>query len=129
MTDDLTQLAPLWLAAKGAEIVAVAERRALEDRMKSLIGVAENLDGTETATTDGYVIKIVGKIARKVDSDKLQELAAEAGLSDHLASLFRWTPEINVNAWKAADQSITRPLAAAITAKPGRASFSITIKE
>jgi hypothetical protein len=32
-------------------------------------------------------------------------------------------------AWKAADESITRPLAAAITAKPGRPSFAITIEE
>jgi hypothetical protein len=33
--------------------------------------------------------------------------------------------------WKAADESITKPLAAAITAKPGRPSFTIepTTKE
>jgi hypothetical protein len=30
-----------------------------------------------------------------------------------------------MSAWKAADDSITRPLAAAITTKPGRPSFSI----
>ena len=30
---------------------------------------------------------------------------------------------------KAADESITKPIAAAITAKPGRASFTITSKE
>jgi hypothetical protein len=31
--------------------------------------------------------------------------------------------------WKAADEAITKPLAAAITAKPGRPSFTITRKE
>ena len=56
------------------------------------------------------------------------ELAAEAGLSDQLAHLFRWKPELNMSAWKAADESITTPLAGAITAKPGRPSFSITKK-
>lgn len=129
MTDNLSELSRMWLQAKQAEAAAVADRRTIEDRMKSLIGVSENLEGTETAAPDGYTIKIVGRIDRKVDSDKLQELAAEYGLSDHLSSLFRWKPEINMSAWKAADESITRPLAGAITAKPGRPSFSITIKE
>ena len=55
------------------------------------------------------------------------ELAAEHGLTDHLSTLFRWKPEINMAIWKAADESITKPLAAAITAKPGRPSFTIDI--
>ena len=128
MTDNLNELSAMWLAAKEAERHATDQRRAIEDRMKSLIGVAENLDGTETASPDGYTIKITGRIDRKVDGDRLQELAAEAGLSQHLSSLFRWKPELNMSAWKAADTSITAPLAAAITAKPGRPSFTITRK-
>lgn len=129
LTDDLNELSALWIAAKDAEKEATEDRRKLEDRMKSLIGVAENMEGTETAEPDSFTIKIVGRIDRKVDSDKLQELAAEAGLSDHLSSLFRWKPEINMAVWKAADQSITSQLAGAITAKPGRPSFTITRKE
>lgn len=129
MTDNLDTLAGLWLILKKEEADAVSRRREIEDRIKSLAGIAETLDGTETVVPDGYTIKIVGRIDRKVDGDKLQELAAEAGLSEHLSSLFRWKPEINMSAWKAADDSITAPLAGAITAKPGRASFSITPKE
>lgn len=129
LPDDLNALSSLWLAAKQAEADATADRRKIEDRIKSLVGVAENLEGTEIVSPDHYTIKIVGRIDRKVDSDKLQELAAEYGLSDHLSSLFRWKPEINMTAWKAADEAITKPLAAAITAKPGRPSFSITPKE
>ncbi len=129
MTDDLKELARMWLEQKEAEKVAVDARRKIEDRMKSLIGIAENLEGTETAMPDGFIIKAVGRIDRKVDSDMLQDLAAEYGLLDHLSSLFRWKPEINMTAWKAADEAITRPLAAAITAKPGRPSFSISINE
>ena len=128
MTDNLNELSAMWLAAKEAERKATDQRRAIEDRMKSLIGVAENLEGIETASPDGYTIKITGRIDRKIDADRLQELAAEAGLSHHLGSLFRWKPELNMSAWKAADQSITLPLAAAITAKPGRPSFTITRK-
>jgi hypothetical protein len=129
MTDDLNELSAMWIRAKEAEATAIADRRKIEDRIKSLAGVAENLEGTETVDPDGYVIKIVGRIDRKVDSEKLQELAAEHGLSDHLSSLFRWKPEINMALWKAADEAITGPLAPAITAKPGRPSFTITSKE
>lgn len=129
LTDDLNELAAMWLAAKEAERQAVDDRRRIEDRIKSLVGVAENLEGTETVEPDQFTIKIVGRIDRKVDSDKLQELAAEYGLTDHLSYLFRWKPEINMAAWKAADPSITKPLSAAITAKPCRASFTIIPKE
>lgn len=129
MTDDLNQLAMMWLGQKEAERRAVEQRREIEDRMKSLIGVAENLDGTETASPSEYTIKISGRIDRKVDAEMVQELAAEHGLNDHLASLFRWKPEVNLSAWKAADESITKPLAKAITAKAGRPSFSITKKD
>lgn len=127
MTDDLNELSEMWLSAKEAERIAVEERRKVEDRLLSLIGIAENMEGTETAVTEeGYAIKVVGRLNRKVDSEKLQLLAIEAGLEEHLSSLFRWKPEINAVMWKAADSSITNPLLGAITTTPGRPSFSIT---
>jgi hypothetical protein len=126
MTDDLNELSSMWLTAKENEAAATADRRKIEDRIKSLAGISESLDGTETVAPEHFTIKIVGRIDRKIDSDKLQEIAAEYGLSEHLSSLFRWKPEINMAAWKAASEAITGPLAPAITAKPGRASFSIT---
>ncbi len=128
MTSDLSELASLWLEAKAIETSAMDKRRAIEDRIKEVVRLNESLDGTETLEPDGYVIKVVGRIDRKVNSEKLQELAAEAGLMDHLSSLFRWKPELNVSIWKDTDPSITSVLAPAITAKPGRASFTITPK-
>lgn len=129
MTADIGELAALWLDAKAREASATEDRRAVEDRIKEIVRLNEALDGTETVERDGYTIKMVGRIDRKVNADQLQELAAEAGLTDHLSSLFRWKPEVNVSVWKATDESITGALAPAITAKPGRASFSITTKE
>jgi len=126
---DLATLADEWLTAKYEEGLAVARRRELEDKMRSLIGVSDSLEGTETATPGHYVIKVTGRIDRKVDSDKLQELANEAGLSAHLSSLFRWKPEINLAVWKATAPEITTALAPAITAKPGRPSFQIIVKD
>jgi hypothetical protein len=128
-TTDMNELAQMWLRAKQAEKDATEDRRDIEDHIKKLARIADSLDSTETVEPGQYVIKIAGRIDRKVDGDKVQELAAEHGLSEHLATLFRWKPEINMSAWKAADETITGPLAGAITAKPGRASFSITPKE
>lgn len=124
---DLATLSAAWLIAKQVEAEATANRREIEDQLAQLAKVRADLDGTETVEAGHYTVKIVGRIDRKVDAERLQEIAAEAGLTAHLADLFRWKPELNMAAWKAADESITRPLADAITAKPGRPSFKITI--
>ena len=97
--------------------------------MLSLIGLPEAFDGTENAAAPGFKIKLVGRLNHRIDSDKLQDIAAENGLTDHLSSLFRWKPEINVRSWKAADESITTALLEAITTTPGRPSFSIEHQE
>jgi hypothetical protein len=118
-----------WLNAKAVETAAIKARRDLEDEMVKTFGVAETLEGTVNFDADTYQVKIEGRINRKINADKLQELAAENGLTEHLASLFRWKPEINAYAWRAAKPEITTPLLDAITATPGRPTFSITIKE
>jgi len=128
-TTDMNELATMWLRAKQVEKDATEDRRDIEDHIKKLARISDQLDSTETLERGQFVIKIAGRIDRKVDGEKVQELAAEHGLSDHLATLFRWKPELNMAAWKAADATITGPLAGAITAKPGRPSFSITPKE
>lgn len=126
MSPLLTALAQSWLDAKAAETTAMARRREIEDQMKSLIGIPDSLDGTETAKPAGYTIKVTGRINRKIDAERLQELASEAGLTEHLSSLFRWKPELNLKVWKSADPAITAPLLGAITSEPGRPSFAIT---
>jgi hypothetical protein len=129
MQPDLKELSRQWLQHKFDEELATTERRKIEDQIVKLLAVAENFEGTETAEPEGFVVKISGRIDRKVDGDKVQELAAEFGLTDHLAKLFRWKPELNMAIWKATDATITGPLAGAITAKPGRPSFKIISKE
>lgn len=124
---DIATLSAAWLIAKQTETDATINRREIEDQLAQLASVRADLDGTETVEAGQYTVKIVGRIDRKVDADKLQEIAIEHGLMDHLSSLFRWKPEINATAWKQADPAIVRPLSDAITAKPGRPSFKITI--
>jgi hypothetical protein len=115
-----------WLDAKKLETAAVAERRQLEDQMAEEFCLPKDLDGTVNHQVDGYKIKMEGRINKKIDADKLQMLAAEAGLSEHLSNLFRWKPEINVKVWNAAAEAVTQPLLGAITSTPGRPTFSIT---
>jgi|TARA_R110000751_G_scaffold3158_1_gene16055 hypothetical protein len=127
MNLDLDTASAEWLKAKEDEKAATERRRQLENHLLSLIGIPENLEGVENVETDnGHKIKITGRMTRKVNGEKLQEIAAEAGLTEHLVTLFRWKPEINMTAWKGADKSITGPLLGGITTQPGRASFSIT---
>ena len=125
--NELDTLAKAWVQAKTAEGAVVETRRAIEDRIVALLGPPG--EGTTNALTDGCAIKIVGRLNRKVDTDKLQELAAEHGLSEHLSALFRWSADINAAAWKAAAAAITAPLMEAITTTAGRPSFTISIKD
>jgi hypothetical protein len=115
-----------WLDAKAAEKKAMDERREIEDQLVADLGIPKTLDGTQNVEADGFKVKIVGRLDRKVNSEKLQDLAAEFGLTEHLSSLFRWKPEINASAWKSADPRITEPLLDAITSTNGRPSFTIT---
>lgn len=114
-----------WKELKRIESNAAKERRELEDMIRDSLEFDSNREGAQKADVEGYQVKVTGRIVRKVDSDKLQEIAAENGLSSHLSSLFRWAPSVNAAVWKAADESITNVLSEAITAKPGRLSFSI----
>tara|TARA_R110002126_G_scaffold1618_4_gene9495 strand:+ start:695 stop:1084 length:390 start_codon:yes stop_codon:yes gene_type:complete len=129
MNQQIEELAREWESAKSAEAKAVAIRRAIEDELTELLALPKDLDGSKNENVGQYKIKVTGRLDRKINSDKLQELAQEAGLSDHLGSLFRWKPEINMTAWKAAHESITAPLLDAITTTAGRPSYAITRKD
>ena len=121
----MREIAAEWAAEKEVERQAVENRRLLEDEMVRSFALQPDLDSTVTKDIDGFVIKITGRIDRKVDADKIQELAAQNGLESHLSTLCRWKPELNITIWKNTDSKITALLAPAITAKPGRPSFSI----
>ena len=124
---DLKKLANEWLRYKTDEELAVARRRRVEDEISEIISLPQ--EGNKIIEPKGFIVKISCRIDRKVDAEKVQDLAVEHGLEVYLQSLFRWKPEINMTVWKATDISITGPLAAAITAKPGRPSFKIMLKE
>lgn len=118
-----------WLDAKETERAATEARRVVEDYLIEELGPSAEFEGTKNVDAGAYKIKITSRMSRKVDGEKIQEIAAEAGLSEHLSSLFRWKPELNMSAWKSADKSITTPLLGGITTTPARASFAITTEK
>jgi hypothetical protein len=122
-------LSQAWLEAKAREADAVEQRRAIEDALSKALEIDAQQERQTTAKVDGYSVKVICRLSHKIDSDKLQEVAAQHGLTEHLSGLFRWKPELNLKAWKAATPDITQPLEAAITTTAGRPSFSITKEE
>lgn len=115
-----------WLNAKAAEAAAIKERRMIEDVLVSQFNIDAAQDKSNTVKQDGYKINITTRLTQKIDSDLLQEIAAEHGTSEHLSSLFSWTPKLVKKEWNATDESITAPLLKAFTTKPGRPTFKIT---
>lgn len=115
-----------WLDLKKVEASAAKERREIEDKIFSMNGLNEGEEGVNNFNVPGHAVKITQRLTRSVDADELQMLAAEAGLSGHLSTLFRWKPSLDMNRWKATAEEITGPLQGAITTKAGRPSFSIT---
>jgi len=112
-----------WIEAKEIERQAIERRRAIEDQLTKQFEIDEQFEGTKTKEVDGYKIKIVARMNRKVDTEALREIAAENEID--VSALFRWSAEIDAKAWKNADQSITDKLACAITTKPSRPSYTI----
>jgi len=124
---DLQYYVDVWLKSKEQERIAVEARREAEDRMLSLLCIANNKEGTTKAQApNGAEIKVVNRFTQEIDNDLLQEIAIENGLTEHLHTLFRWKPSVDAKAWKSTHEDITKVLQQAITSKPARASFSIT---
>ena len=118
-------LAWQWEMAKQEEQEALAKRRAVEDELVTFYGVLPTGEGTSNFVADKYKIKIVSRLNRKVDTDKVQQIAAELGISDKLSTIFRWKAEINTTEWRAEPESVRAALSGAVTTTPGRPTFSI----
>ena len=114
-----------WKIQKAMEGEAQRKRREIEDKLLELLLVDETQEGSINYLEDNLKATVTVRMNRKVDSDLVQEIAAENNLTSHLNYLFRWKPEIDSKAWKSAPKEITTPLLNAIETKPGRPSFKI----
>ena len=120
---NIKELCEAWLEFKADEERAKAGRRELEDH---LIGL-EHI--TNINVMGEYQIEITPQARFEINANALNQLAQENGLEDHLNTLFRWIPKLNLKVWKAADKSITDPLLGAFKTTDKRPSFKITRKD
>ena len=121
----MQELSQKWEKAKAAEKAANKERVNIEAEMAMLLNIPEDLNGTQKYETEDYKVTITGRITKKIDSDLLQEIAAENNTTDYLSTLFDWKPTLNAKAWRNANPNITSPLNCAITSKPAKPSFKV----
>jgi len=122
----LQQLSIEWIEAKTEENEATERRRLIEDEICRALEVEQTDEHSRKVEAAPFTIKIACRINRKVDGDLAQEIAAENGMQDHLGLLFRWKPELSMTAWNGVGDNVKQVFARAITATPGRPSFTIT---
>jgi hypothetical protein len=127
--ETIEQLIETWTQCKKAEQMSVETRRKVEDRISELLEINPNKEETVNLGVSGYKVKIVSRLSRKVDSDLLQEVAAEHGMEALLSSMFRWKADVDIKSWKSATPEVQNVLSKAITTTAGRPSFSVTIEE
>ena len=119
-----------WLEAKQIEQDAMDKRREIEDYITTqILALSEEFEGSQSLSLDEYKLTVTGRMNRKVDADRVQELAREHGFAAALEDLFSWKADVRMTEWKRADPSITNVLAEAITTTPGRPSYKIVTKE
>ena len=128
-SDELRELCFEWADAKEAEREAAIKLKEVEDKLITFLNVDLSIDGS-TRVIDGDVrINVTTRASRTVDDKKLKELAEERDLNEHLSTLFRWNPEVNLKSWRDADEKVTDALSDAIAIAPTRPEIAITITQ
>tara|TARA_R110000868_G_scaffold162909_1_gene394927 strand:- start:8 stop:400 length:393 start_codon:yes stop_codon:yes gene_type:complete len=123
------EMADAWMAAKAEERAATDTRRLIEDEMCQAFNFSPEDASMRRLESNGYTLKVTGRLSHKVDDKLAQEIAAEHDVQEYLPILFRWKPELNVGVWDGASERIRAIFAPAITTLPQRLSFSVTKKE
>ena len=126
-SEELRELCVGWIEAKRAETEAAIKLKEVEDKLIALLNVDLSVDGTTRVIDADVRINVTSRPSRTVDDTKLIVLAEEHDLKEHLSTLFRWKPEVNLTAWRGADNKITESLNDAITLTSTRPAFAITV--
>ena len=129
ITEKVEALAEAWLAAKAVETKAIDARRLVEDKLNKIFDAKPGIEGTNEYALGRYDCRVVQRIARKVDHEMVGVISAEHGLEALLPVVFRWEASVNLKAWNALDQEVSRLFLQAITTKPNRPSFKISERE
>ena len=124
---DLKNLSEQWLEAKTLERDAAERRRVLEDQMRKCMKIEDNEEGTVSTLIGPYKVKANCRINRKIDPEKFLMLANDAQID--VSEFTKWKCELVMSAWKKQTPETQSALSKAITAEPGRPTFSVEISE
>ena len=80
-TQTLEQLSADWLKAKAEEASANKRRVAIEDQIVGITGKRD--EGSKTVDATGFKITVTGKISRKMDWDKWEDVKAKIAPNLH----------------------------------------------
>lgn len=119
----MAELRTAWLAAKEAETLANAERRAIEDAIVSLMPGTGH-EGTVTDKEHG--VSVTYKATRKADTERLQDHWLE--LPCNVRAAFRWKADVDTKHLRALQELDATGYAAAaafITTTPAKPAISI----
>jgi len=72
---ELQKLCADWLAAKKAEAAANKQRLAIEEAIVTLTGKKD--EGSKTHDTDGFKVTVTGKVTRKLDWEKWEQVKGQ----------------------------------------------------
>ena len=122
---DLETLARRWRRAKKIEKNMVDLRRAIEDT------ISANAEfGTRAEfNAGGYEVKVSISYTVKIDSEILQDVAADAGMDSELSRLFRWKPELEKAVWKKSPQEVKDAFSKAVKFQKQRPVFKVERKD
>ena len=124
--DKITQLYDQWIEAKMLERAALERRRDIEDEIVAALDEDVTRPGSRGYDVGQYRTRIIFGVRRIVDQDAIKELAARVPQHD-LDAAIRIKAEIDAEGWKIIPESSRRILSAAVTERPARPSFSISI--
>lgn len=124
---ELKNLSEQWLECKTLERDAAERRRIIEDQMRKSMKIEDSEEGTVSTLVGPYKIKANCRINRKIDPEKFLLLANDAQVD--ISKFTRWKCELIMSEWRKQDVAVQHELSQAITAEPGRPTFSIDITE
>ena len=121
---ELEHLAELWLIVKDAERQANAERLRIEDKILALSPAKE--EGSSSLTlTNGYKLKMIGKLSYKTDLDALLEITADWPEEQKPVKTETKPDEAALKFLRANRPDLWSRIAPAVTTKPMKTSVII----
>lgn len=121
----IEELSAAWLEAKETERDAAERRRKIEDQMRQSLKIEESEERTVKQVAGSYVVKANCRVNRKIDPEHFLRLANDAKVD--VSGFTRWKCELVMAEWKKQPAYVQQTLSNAITAEPGRATFSVEL--